>query len=172
MMLLTGLGAVAVVAATVVLTRSLAFLQERAQLQSYDIDRFGAQRLGLQIGQSHPIGIGPGQFESAAPISAHSTYVRVLAEQGVPGLAVLLCLLVGTLWLAVRNTIAGVTAYGIGSGALLAVWVGLLVNSVVVDTLHWRHLWLVAGLIWAASVAHRGPGSAHAAPSGREASPV
>jgi O-antigen ligase len=172
MVLLTGLGAVAVVAATVVLTGSLAFLQERARLQSYDIDRFGVQRLGLQIGGSHPIGIGPGQFESAAPISAHSTYVRVLAEQGVPGLAVLLCLLAGTLWLAVRNTIAGETAYGIGSGALLAVWVGLLVNSVVVDTLHWRHLWLVAGLISAASVAHRGPGSAHAAPRGRAASPV
>ena len=28
-------------------------------------------------------------------------------------------------------------------------WVGLLANSLFVDTLHWRHLWLVAALIWA-----------------------
>ena len=42
-------------------------------------------------------------------------------------------------------------AVGIGSTALLAAWAGILANSVFVDTLHWRHLWLVAGLIWAAS---------------------
>ena len=27
-----------------------------------------------------------------------------------------------------------------------------LFNSVVVDTLHWRHLWAVAGLIWAGTL--------------------
>ena len=41
---------------------------------------------------------------------------------------------------------------GIGSAALLAAWCGLLANSAVIDTLHWRHLWLVAALIWAATV--------------------
>jgi len=45
----------------------------------------------------------------------------------------------------------GFASLNIGSTALLAAWCGILANSVFVDTLHWRHLWLVAGLIWAAS---------------------
>ena len=51
-----------------------------------------------------------------------------------------------TLW---QNVVAGRSTYGIGSAALFGAWCGLLVNSLVVDTLHWRHLWLLAALIWA-----------------------
>ena len=40
----------------------------------------------------------------------------------------------------------------IGSAALLGAWCGLLFNSGVVDTLHWRHRWVVLGLIWAAAM--------------------
>jgi hypothetical protein len=32
---------------------------------------------------------------------------------------------------------------------LLAAWCGVLANSLFIDTLHWRHLWLLAALIWA-----------------------
>ncbi len=55
----------------------------------------------------------------------------------------------GTLILAARNAALGRDTYGIGSAPLLAAWCGMLANSFVVDTLHWRHLWLLAGLIWA-----------------------
>jgi O-antigen ligase len=142
-------GAVAVVA-SIQVTGQLGFLQERAQFQSYDNQRFGAQSGGIELAERNPIGIGPGQFELAAPISAHSTYVRALAEQGILGLVVIVALLYGTLLMALRNAARGWDTYGIGSAALFASWCGILANSVFVDTLHWRHLWLVAGLIWAA----------------------
>jgi hypothetical protein len=45
--------------------------------------------------------------------------------------------------------VAGRETYGIGSAALLGALCGILVNSVVIDTLHWRHLWIVIALIWA-----------------------
>jgi O-antigen ligase len=134
-------------------TGSLGFLEERAQFQSYDNDRFGAQRAGIEIAETRPIGIGPGQFEIVQPLSAHSTYVRALAEQGFIGAAVLGALMFGTLLLAARNTVLGRDTYGIGSAPLLAAWCGLLANSLVIDTLHWRHLWLLAGLIWAGTAA-------------------
>ncbi len=140
----------AAVIASIQVTGSLSFLKERAQYQTYDNQRFGAQSGGIAIGERHPIGVGPGQFELVEPISAHSTYVRALAEEGVLGFLVLSGLLYGTLAMAVRNAFAGRDTYGIGSAALLAAWCGILANSVFVDTLHWRHLWLVAGLIWAA----------------------
>jgi O-antigen ligase len=145
--------AVVAVVASIRVTGQLDFLQERAQVQTYDDQRFGAQTGGVELAERHPIGIGPGQFELVAPISAHSTYVRALAEQGILGFVALVALLYGTLLMALRNAARGWDTYGIGSAALLAAWCGILANSVFVDTLHWRHLWLVAGLIWAAAAA-------------------
>ena len=63
----------------------------------------------------------------------------------------LLALLGFTLIAGLRNAVAGRGTHGIGSAALLAAWCGLVVNSAVIDTLHWRHLWLVAALIWVAT---------------------
>ncbi len=141
----------AVGGATVVLTGSAGFLQERAQLQSYDTQRFSAQRTGVELAEEHTLGIGPGQFENASPVSAHSIYVRALAEQGPLGLAVLVMLLGSTLLLACANAVSGRDAYGVGAAVLLGAWCGLLANSAFVDTLHWRHLWFVAALIWVAA---------------------
>jgi O-antigen ligase len=141
----------AIVVVSIQVTGQLGFLQERARFQTYDNQRFGAQAGGIALAERKPIGVGPGQFELVEPISAHSTYVRALAEEGVLGFLVLVALLYGTLLMAMRNAVKGWDTHGIGSTALLAAWAGILANSVFVDTLHWRHLWLVAGLIWAAS---------------------
>jgi hypothetical protein len=62
---------------------------------------------------------------------------------------VLLGLVLLTLGFAVRSAVVGRDTYGIGSAALLAAWCGVLANSLFIDTLHWRHLWLLAALIWA-----------------------
>ena len=135
-------------AGAVAFTGSSDLLQERAQLQRYDTLRFSAQRTGAELGQRYPVGIGPGQFDVVAPVSTHSTYIRTLAEQGVLGLATFAALILTTLLLAARNVALGRDTYGIGSAALAAAWLGLVANSFFVDTLHWRHLWLVAALIW------------------------
>jgi O-antigen ligase len=145
------LAALAVMSAT----GSLGFFDERAQLQSYDRERFGAQRAGVEMAMRHPLGVGPGQFQFHHPVETHSTYVRVLAEQGVLGLLAWLAVAGATLLLAIRNVLAGRSTYGIGSAALLGAWCGLLVNSAVVDTLHWRHLWVVAALIWLGALSGR-----------------
>jgi O-antigen ligase len=137
------------VTAILAATGSEAFLLERARIQSYDASRFSAQMVGIESAERYPFGVGPGQFENYAPLSAHSTYVRVVGEQGLPGLLALVVLLTSTLVAAVGNALAGRETYGIGSAALLGAWCGILVNSLVVDTLHWRHVWIVAALIWA-----------------------
>jgi O-antigen ligase len=155
-MAVTSMAVVAVVAAfagaAVAVTGSRDFLQERARVQAYDSERFSAQATGVEIGLSHVFGIGPGEFDRVQAVSAHSLYVRVLAEQGVLGLATLVALLAGTLLLAVRSALEGRDAHGVGSAVLVGAWCGLLANSAFVDTLHWRHLWLVAALIWVAAV--------------------
>jgi O-antigen ligase len=142
--------------AAVAATSSLDFLSERAAVQDYDTQRFDAQASSLELATANPIGIGPGQFERVSDLSAHSIYVRSLAEEGLPGLLVVLALMLLTLGFAARNVALGADTYGIGSAALLAAWCGLLANSSFVDTLHWRHLWLVAALIWAGTALRAG----------------
>ncbi len=132
-------------------TGSIGFLQHRAQLQNYDTKRFAAQSFGWELGWTHPLGVGPGQFRFHYPVESHSTFVRTVSEQGPLGLALWVAILLFTLVLALRNVAIGRDTYGIGSAALLGCWCGLIFNSAVVDTLHWRHLWLVAALIWAST---------------------
>jgi O-antigen ligase len=132
-------------------TGSLSFLEQRAKVQSYDNGRFGAQSESIKWAMRYPLGIGPGQFERYAHISAHSMYARALAEEGVPGFLSLLILMLATLYWGGRNAILGRDTYGVGSAALLGAWIGALLNGFFVDTLHWRHLWLLAALIWAGS---------------------
>jgi O-antigen ligase len=141
---------------TLAATSSVEFLEQRATVQDYDARRFDAQATGLEIAAEHPIGIGPGQFEAASELSAHSTYVRAIAEQGVLGVLLILGLVLLTLGFAARNALLGRDTYGIGSAALLAAWCGLVANSAFVDTLHWRHLWLVAALVWAGTALRTG----------------
>jgi O-antigen ligase/polysaccharide polymerase Wzy-like membrane protein len=138
-------------------TGSLDFLQERAKLQSYDTERFQAQRRGVQFGEQHLLGIGPGQFEVRAPVPSHNLYVRSLSEQGFLGLFTMLALVLTTLVLAARNAVLGRDSFGIGSAALLGAWLGMAVESFVIDSLHWRHLWLVAALIWLGSQRREAP---------------
>jgi O-antigen ligase len=135
------------------ITGSSDFIAGRAQFQSYDVGRFGAQRTGFGLVAQHPLGIGPGQFDLWSEQAAHSIYVRSLAEQGVLGFLVVVLLLVLTLFFAVRNVVYGRDTYGLGSAVLLGAWCGLLANGVFVDTLHWRHLWIVAAFIWVGAMA-------------------
>ena len=151
LVVLAGAGSIALAA-----TGSEGFLASRAHFQSYDVRRFAAQEEGLQLVQSYPFGIGPGQFELDVDYASHSTYVRVLAEQGFLGLFVMLSLLLATLGLAARNVVLGRDTYGIASVPLLAGFCGILANSAFVDTLHWRHLWLAVGLIWAGAMRSSG----------------
>jgi O-antigen ligase len=128
----------------------LTFLHERARLQAYDAQRFSSQHYGFELGWQYPFGVGPGQYTLYHELATHSTYIRTMAEQGLGGFIAWIGLVVATLALAVRNAVDGRDTQGIGSAALLGSWCGLALSSAVVDTLHWRHLWIVAAFIWAA----------------------
>jgi O-Antigen ligase len=144
LVVIAGIGSI-----TLAASGSAGFLSSRAHIQHYDTQRFAAQEKGIQIAEHYPLGIGPGQFEHTVGIAAHEAFVRVLAEQGIFGLVVMLALMLTTLGLAARNVVQGRDTFGIGSIPLLAAWSGILVNGAFVDTLHWRHFWLVIALIWA-----------------------
>ncbi len=119
-------------------------------LKDYDVaDRFPVQWQALKLGLSRPLGIGPGASEETFGLGTHSLYLRVLVENGWLGFAGLMGMIIHTtreLWRRIR---AGGPDVGWPPlSALFAWWVGFLANSLVIDTLHWRHFWIFLGLIW------------------------
>ena len=129
-------------------TSTAGFLQERASFQVYDVERFGAQASASTWPPST-------RSESGRDSSSASRTFPPTAPTCAPwpsrvlGLVAFLALMLLTLGFAARSAVLGRDTYGIGSAALLAAWCGLLANSLFIDTLHWRHLWLLAALIWA-----------------------
>ncbi len=141
---------VSATAAFVVLsaTGSLAFLRSRSKLENYDTQRFSTQADALHQMTRHVFGYGPGQSEVLLPISTHSTYARAAFEQGLLGLAAVVLVFAGTMLCAFLLARRRLDVHGVGTAALLGIWLGQCVNSFFIDTLHWRHLWIIAGLIW------------------------
>jgi O-Antigen ligase len=134
-------------------TGSLTFFHQRSGLQGYDTDRFDTQSSAFDLMTTHVFGFGPGQTEVELRISTHSLYARTAYEQGLFGLALVAVVLLVTLWCAVVLAARTRVYFGVGTAALLGSWLGLTANSAFIDTLHWRHLWIVAALIWAGYVA-------------------
>ncbi|MCX4246334.1 O-antigen ligase family protein [Paraliomyxa miuraensis] len=127
-----------------------AMLEIRASTQGYDDDRFANQAAGLALALEHPWGVGPGATEGTLAISAHSLYVRALMENGVLGL----WSMAGLVGLSLaRASWAATQSRDPETSRLLAVvaaaLAGAAVESAVIDTVHWRHLWLLLAMAWA-----------------------
>lgn len=128
-------------------------LLHRLKYQQYDNDRFGTQYNSLIHITDAPFGIGPGQIESVFGMSSHSLYVRISTEYGVIGFLSFLIFLGLTVYKAIlhvfrnRNRLPGESIHPymiIATASLL----GLLFNSFFIDTLHWRHFWILLSLPW------------------------
>jgi hypothetical protein len=128
-------------------TGSLSFFLSRSHLQAYDQTRFATQTKAFDQATAHVLGHGPGQTELSLDYAAHSLYARAAYEQGVIGLALVLVILGGILYCGLALARHNRSVHGIGSAALVGSWLGLIANSAFVDTLHWRHLPVIAAII-------------------------
>jgi O-antigen ligase len=120
----------------------------RFGLQGYDISRFDTHKKAFLLAWSKPLGLGPAQSDIEFGMSPHSLYVRVLSEYGLLGAISLLWLLIGTAWRALSAVFCRHRRPASYSSVIAASLLGILVNSAVIDTLHWRHLWLLLAFPW------------------------
>jgi hypothetical protein len=120
-------------------------IARRSQLQDYDALRFDTQRRGILAGLAYPLGVGSGGWPNT-----HSLYVRTLAEHGVLGLTSLGLLVGGLVIPLARRAWRNSAKNPVLPDRVLLAWIGgQLINSLVIDSIHWRHLWVVLGLAWA-----------------------
>jgi hypothetical protein len=117
-------------------------------LVAHDQLRFEAQERGLETIISWPFGIGPGLAKEALGVNlpTHSVYIQMMLEDGWLGGLAFMVLLGLTLFRSFALVYSGLRdpRFFVALASLL----GLLLNSFVIDSTHWRHLWLLLGILW------------------------
>ena len=131
-------------------------LEVRLQVQNYDTGetgRFGRQSYAFDLALQHPLGIGPIEFRNLKIIEEpHNVYVNVLLSYGWGGGALYFLLVGSTLYLGAKGLLRP-SRYRPLMIPLIATFSILVLESAIIDTDHWRHWFLLAGLIWGVSAA-------------------
>ncbi len=126
-------------------------LSIRAKLaQDYDsarLGRFARYVIGFQLSLEHPLGIGPLVFGRIYGEDTHDIWLKALMDYGWLGFVSYLALTLWTLASGFRLLLRDrpwqpyvLCAY--------VVYVGHIALGTVIDIDHWRHVYLLLGLIW------------------------
>jgi hypothetical protein len=130
--------------------------EQRAKLtQSYDVGtggRFGLQERALDAVLQHPAGMGPFEFSRVYGGQQHNVYFQAFLNYGWAGGFAYLLLIVLTLFLGFRHSLVA-TPWQPYLIAAFATFVGAAAEGFVIDTDHWRHFFLLLGIIWGLSAA-------------------
>jgi len=125
--------------------------EQRARLvQEYDgarLGRFARYSLGFQLVMDHPLGLGPLEFNKYFPEDEHNVYLKGYTTYGWLGGTVYIFMALWTLCALVPLLFKSRpwTAF---THCVFAVFTAHLILSVVIDTDHWRHMYMLYGLAW------------------------
>jgi hypothetical protein len=118
--------------------------------QDYDLGetgRFGSQLRSINELIERPNGFGPLRFRFHVPEDPHNVYVNAFASYGwLGGLSYALLIIVTACigWWTVRARLPT-------QPHVIAIWATLFIQILQgfqIDTDHWRHFWMMLGLIW------------------------
>ncbi|RUU97248.1 hypothetical protein EOB36_27550 [Mesorhizobium sp. M6A.T.Cr.TU.017.01.1.1] len=125
----------------------------RAQLeQSYDtarLGRFARYTIGFQMALEHPLGIGPLVFGTIFGEDTHDIWLKMLMDYGWLGFVSFLALTCWTIAAGFRILLRDRP----WQPYLLCAYVAFIGNiglGTFIDIDHWRHVYLLLGLIWGA----------------------
>ena len=132
--------------------------EQRAQLlESYDaghLGRFARQAIGFFLVQQHPLGIGPEQFGRLLGEDEHNMWLKGFTTYGWLGGFSYIILVIWTLVVSFPLLFKRRPWTPIVQCAF-AVYVGHVMIHNVIDNDHWRHLFLLYGMLWGAVAADR-----------------
>ncbi len=158
------LGAVGVVTTVILVGAALSIpavsslFQDRAQIeQEYDsgrLGRFERHAIGFNMMLDRPLGIGAIEFGRTFGEDEHDIWLKTLTTYGWLGFAAYLALVVWTLIAAFPLVFRTGPLQGVTQIAYV-VFLGHIVMATVIDIDHWRHVYLLFGILWGAIAADR-----------------
>ena len=133
-----------------------AVFKERASLtQDYDAGdsgRFTQQQNSIPVLLERPNGLGPFQFYKYYGQDPHDVYLNAFASYGWVGGFSYAIFVLFTLWAGYANVLKR-TPWQPYFIAALATYTGVVFEGLVVDTDHWRHYYLLMGIVWGLAIA-------------------
>jgi hypothetical protein len=142
---------VLMIAALLSIDRVAELFKQRASLeQSYDLGpmgRFGRYALGFELALERPFGIGPLQFSKFFPEDPHNTFLNTFMSGGWLTGFVYLTLTLTTLIRGLAYVFVP-TPWHRTYLAVYCAFVGTVVESAIIDIDHWRHFFLITGVVW------------------------
>lgn len=134
-------------------------LGERASFdQSYDQGpegRFGGQQKAVGVILTHPLGIGAAVFhDQYHHEDVHEVYLSMFLNAGWIGGLSYIALVLITIWLGFRQVLRDRGGSGL-SAVLAAAFVGVVLEGFVIDSDHWRHFFVIMGMIWGLALANQ-----------------
>ncbi len=140
----------------------------RTQLvQEYDgghLGRFDRHRIGFLMAMERPLGIGPLLFGKMFSEDEHNIYLKSLTTYGWLGFVTYLTLMVWTLSAAFKALLRERPWQPFLMISFIAL-VGHTAIGFVIDTDHWRHFYLLMGVIWGCLALERRHGMQTTSPS-------
>ncbi len=154
------IGAIIAVALVLVILLQFDFIrdmfQQRASFdQKYDegrFGRFGRHILGAQMALDLPFGIGPLQFNKFFPEDTHNSYLNAFMSGGWISGVFYPALVFTTAFIGFRYIFVR-TPWQRPYLAVFSAYLGTVGEAFIIDTDHWRHFWLMLGLMWGLFVA-------------------
>ncbi|WP_316229135.1 O-antigen ligase family protein [Bradyrhizobium sp. SZCCHNR1070] len=131
------------------------FRQRASFDQSYDegrFGRFGRHILGAAMALDLPFGIGPLQFHRYFPEDTHNSYLNAFMSGGWLSGICYPTLVLTTVILGFRHIFIRVP-WQRTYIAIFAAFVGIVGESFIIDTDHWRHFFMMLGTMWGMFVA-------------------
>jgi O-antigen ligase len=132
--------------------------KERASLvKSYDtghLGRFGRHLLGGMMIFDYPLGVGPLQFNKYFPEDPHNSFLDAFMAGGWLGGFAFLALVLVTVVLGFRHVFAR-TPWQTTYIAIYAAFLGEVGESYIIDVQHWRHYYMIMGIVWGMVIAGR-----------------
>jgi len=151
---LAAAGAAALVAAIVIALQfdaiSSLFSERVKVVQDYDggrLGRFARHAFGFELALSKPFGIGPLEFDKYFEEDTHNNLVKALMAYGWIGFVAWLTMIVWTL-AAGFKLLFRPRPWQVHLQIAYLVFLGHNLVGIVIDTDHWRHFYLVIGIIW------------------------
>jgi hypothetical protein len=128
-------------------------------VQDYDVGADNRSRVQLEIDSFHemfnyPLGMGPWGFAHATNWVSHNTFLGTMLNHGWLGGAAYLTLIVLTLVVGFRAMWVR-TPWQTVLVATYPAFVAMVFESVWGDTDHWRHFYVLLGVIWGLVAATR-----------------
>lgn len=126
------------------------FLARAELVQEYDgghLGRFERHKLGFLLSMERPLGIGPMVFGTMYPEDEHNVWLKTLTTYGWLGFVSYITLLCWTLYIGFKNLLLDRP----WQPYLAIAWITIIGHAGignVIDTDHWRHFYLLLGVIW------------------------